>query len=480
MRDLFLQVFDDGRLTDLQGRDVDFRRSVIVLTSNIGSPLAEVPPRRLRAGGRHVLSRRNRASRAHVVQARAGEPLRPSRGLPSVRTGRDARAPRQGARRRACAPWPARPPMGRRGGRVRVHFLIDKGFSPELGARPLKRAVEQYLLAPLARAIVEQSVPDGDQFLFVDGAGGRADRRCLRRPRRRAGARRRWGAAGLDLASLARAPEGDERLGPGRARRARSYLAVHRRGGADPEGSRALDGVRAGFWNATTASTCSPRRSTSSACSGDSYGRAPGARLQRSAKADGRANPQSRRPARRTPLRPGPSARRGRERLLHRVRGLAKAVRGRSRRPRVGDEFAAVLTEMYVAWADRRGMSAELLERPTDDAVWRSRASAAARSSAWRRVCTSSSTWARPRRRPGRGQDQVQVVVAPRPPGRRVRRPGDEALALLKTAAAPNVVVRRYRPGKSPLVRDSVRGYRTGRLDLVLRRRLRPFYGQPG
>ena len=38
--DLFLQVFDDGRLTDLQGRVVDFRRSVIVLTSNIGSPLA--------------------------------------------------------------------------------------------------------------------------------------------------------------------------------------------------------------------------------------------------------------------------------------------------------------------------------------------------------------------------------------------------------------------------------------------------------
>src|SRR5262249_54142232 len=38
--DLFLQVFDDGRLTDLQGRVVDFRRCVIVLTSNIGSALS--------------------------------------------------------------------------------------------------------------------------------------------------------------------------------------------------------------------------------------------------------------------------------------------------------------------------------------------------------------------------------------------------------------------------------------------------------
>ena len=41
--DLFLQVFDDGRLTDRQGRLVDFRRSVIVLTSNVGSAIAHGP-----------------------------------------------------------------------------------------------------------------------------------------------------------------------------------------------------------------------------------------------------------------------------------------------------------------------------------------------------------------------------------------------------------------------------------------------------
>ena len=62
--DLFLQVFDDGRLTDLQGRVVDFRRCVIVLTSNIGSPLARgrasgsSPPRaRSRAPGSSARSR---------------------------------------------------------------------------------------------------------------------------------------------------------------------------------------------------------------------------------------------------------------------------------------------------------------------------------------------------------------------------------------------------------------------------------------
>ena len=48
-----------------------------------------------------------------------------------------------------------------------IAFLIEQGFSPELGARPLKRAVERHLLAPLARAIVAGNVPEGEQFLFV-------------------------------------------------------------------------------------------------------------------------------------------------------------------------------------------------------------------------------------------------------------------------------------------------------------------------
>ena len=85
-------------------------------------------------------------------------------------------------------------------------FLLEKGFSPEMGARPLKRAIDQYLIAPLAATIVERRFPEGDQFVFVrsdgraiqaefvdpDGGaagnplagarrrGGKADRRCRR------------------------------------------------------------------------------------------------------------------------------------------------------------------------------------------------------------------------------------------------------------------------------------------------------------
>jgi ATP-dependent Clp protease ATP-binding subunit ClpC len=62
-------------------------------------------------------------------------------------------------------------------------------------------------------------------------------------------------------------------------------------------------------------------------------------------------------------------------------------------------------------------------------------------------------------------REQVRVLVAPRPSGT------DGSAALVPPAVAvaePTVIVRRYRPGRASLVRDSIRGYRTGRLDRVL------------
>ena len=52
-----------------------------------------------------------------------------------------------------------------------LEFLLDKGFSPAMGARPLKRAIDQHLLAPLAATLVEHRFPEGDQFLFVRSDG---------------------------------------------------------------------------------------------------------------------------------------------------------------------------------------------------------------------------------------------------------------------------------------------------------------------
>jgi ATP-dependent Clp protease ATP-binding subunit ClpC len=48
-----------------------------------------------------------------------------------------------------------------------INFLLEQGFTRDLGARPLKRAIEKHLLAPLSITIVNHQHPEGDQFLFV-------------------------------------------------------------------------------------------------------------------------------------------------------------------------------------------------------------------------------------------------------------------------------------------------------------------------
>jgi ATP-dependent Clp protease ATP-binding subunit ClpC len=52
-----------------------------------------------------------------------------------------------------------------------IEFLLERGFTRDMGARPLRRAIDQHVLAPIAMTIVEHRFPQGDQFLFVRGDG---------------------------------------------------------------------------------------------------------------------------------------------------------------------------------------------------------------------------------------------------------------------------------------------------------------------
>jgi ATP-dependent Clp protease ATP-binding subunit ClpC len=165
--DLFLQVFDDGRLTDHRGRTADFRRCIIVLTSNVGSAVAHRPSVGFQAEhGRF---------RADLVDRELKRSFRPEflNRIDRIVVFR----PFQRSQMRALLDKELAETLARRGLRGRpwavelddsaYEFLIERGFTPELGARPLKRAVERYLLAPIAQAIVQQAVPEGDQFLLV-------------------------------------------------------------------------------------------------------------------------------------------------------------------------------------------------------------------------------------------------------------------------------------------------------------------------
>ena len=171
--DLFLQVFDDGRLTDATGQTVDFRHCIIILTSNLGSTIQQ-------GAGLGFVSQAGAFSQELVMRT-IGQSFRPEfvnrldaiivfrpltrdlmRGILSKELARVL--DRRGLRHREWAvEWES----------SALDFLLDKGFSPAMGARPLKRAIDRYLLAPLAATLVERRFPEGDQFLFVrsDGRG---------------------------------------------------------------------------------------------------------------------------------------------------------------------------------------------------------------------------------------------------------------------------------------------------------------------
>jgi ATP-dependent Clp protease ATP-binding subunit ClpC len=172
--DLFLQVFDDGRLTDTDGDVADFRHAIVILTSNLGAELAAEPIGFGAGGGTldlgpvesvllEVFRREflNRLDRVVVFRPLGAGVMREIlvKELESVLA-------RRGLRNRQWAvEWDG----------SALEFLLEQGFSTAYGARPLKRAIDRHLLAPLARTIVNHQVPDGDQFLFVRSDGERLE-----------------------------------------------------------------------------------------------------------------------------------------------------------------------------------------------------------------------------------------------------------------------------------------------------------------
>jgi ATP-dependent Clp protease ATP-binding subunit ClpC len=171
--DLFLQVFDDGRLTDQSGQVADFRYAIIILTSNLGATSHRgsrlgfapgesiyTPDQVLQVIGQTFRPEfQNRLDKVIVFRPLSRDLMR---GI--LKKELAAVLDRRGFKDREWAvEWEA----------SALEFLLEKGFTPEMGARPLKRAIDQYLIAPLAATIVEKRFPEGDQFVFVrsDGHG---------------------------------------------------------------------------------------------------------------------------------------------------------------------------------------------------------------------------------------------------------------------------------------------------------------------
>ncbi len=168
---VLLQVLDDGRLTDGQGRTVDFRNTVIVMTSNLGSQLIQEIAGR-GADGEAAYTEMKAAVMA-VVQAH----FRPEfinrldeivvfRPLGKAQIRSIARIQITHLEKRL-----AERQLSLRISDKALDLLADVGFDPVFGARPLKRAVQQQLENPLARAILQGQFQPGDTIV-VDAGGG--------------------------------------------------------------------------------------------------------------------------------------------------------------------------------------------------------------------------------------------------------------------------------------------------------------------
>ncbi len=154
---VLLQVLDDGRLTDGQGRTVDFRNTVIILTSNLGTEFLSAEE-----GGdqKHARAQVMAAVRG-AFPPRIPQPAGRDHPVPppdAGEHGQDRRYPD----RRGCR-QPAGRPQDRasRWTRRRTDWLANAGYDPVYGARPLKRVIQRRLQDPLAQMILEGKIGDG-------------------------------------------------------------------------------------------------------------------------------------------------------------------------------------------------------------------------------------------------------------------------------------------------------------------------------
>jgi ATP-dependent Clp protease ATP-binding subunit ClpB len=156
--DVLLQVLDDGRLTDGQGRTVDFRNTILILTSNLGSQLIadqSVAEEKRREAVLEVVRTHfkpeflNRLDDIVVFRALGSDELT---GIVDIQVGVLAR--RLAARRLTLQVSDAA-----------REWLALNGFDPVYGARPLRRLVQSAIGDRLAKALLAGDIRDGDEVV---------------------------------------------------------------------------------------------------------------------------------------------------------------------------------------------------------------------------------------------------------------------------------------------------------------------------
>ncbi len=171
--DLCLQIFDAGRLTDGSGRTVDFRRTILIMTSNLGSAVRVDPKLGFGASGVETPA-------SEDVQRELRSFFRPEFLARIDRVVHFAPLSLESAEqiaRRELARMLERRGIERRGLSIDVDptlvsLLVREGYTQAFGARPLKRTIERRVLLPVARAIAAGRIEPGSVLrLRVDASG---------------------------------------------------------------------------------------------------------------------------------------------------------------------------------------------------------------------------------------------------------------------------------------------------------------------
>lgn len=172
---VLLQVLDDGRLTDNKGRTVNFKNTIIIMTSNLGSDLI-----------RERLSTRTASNEEEIIEKTAEEVIgllktvmRPEflnridetivftplnkeeiERIVALQLNQTVKMLRENGIQLSYTP-------------ELVSRIAEEGFDPEFGARPVKRAIQRGLLSELSRRLLEGSVSEGQNIIMdasPDGA----------------------------------------------------------------------------------------------------------------------------------------------------------------------------------------------------------------------------------------------------------------------------------------------------------------------
>jgi ATP-dependent Clp protease ATP-binding subunit ClpB len=168
---VFLQVFDEGRLTDGQGRTVNFTNTVIIMTSNIGSDLIKaaggVDTQRVREAVLRALDQHFRPEFLNRLDEIIIFHSLDRTHIERIVQIQLQRLQKLLARRQITLQLTP----------AAQAFLAERGYDPVFGARPLKRAIQRYLQDPLAMALLEGNVQenatvvadvasDGERLIF--------------------------------------------------------------------------------------------------------------------------------------------------------------------------------------------------------------------------------------------------------------------------------------------------------------------------